>query len=150
MAPRSDRTTRIPSVAASSVATSHAAKGSVFVNLRNAGNLKNQPHTQAVDELKSMEQEIKIFEMIQHPNLVRYYGMEKTDLQVTSTQFCTRKSCEILKVDGSGTKTLISPSRFCSHDSAPQPRALLRHGKDRPPGYEPSILFLETLRNCKS
>ena len=32
MAPRTDRTTRIPSGVASPVATNHAAKGSVFVN----------------------------------------------------------------------------------------------------------------------
>jgi len=41
MAPRTDRATRIPSGVASPVTTKHAAKGSVFVNLRNAGNLKN-------------------------------------------------------------------------------------------------------------
>ena len=35
MAPRSDRTTRIPSVVASPVTTNRAAKGSVFVNLSN-------------------------------------------------------------------------------------------------------------------
>ena len=40
MAPRTDRTTRIPSGVASPVTTNHAAKGSVFVNLRNGGNLK--------------------------------------------------------------------------------------------------------------
>ena len=39
MAPRTDRTMRIPSGVASPVTTNHAAKGSVFVNLRNAGNL---------------------------------------------------------------------------------------------------------------
>jgi len=39
MAPRTDRTTRIPSGVASPVTTNHAAKGSVFVNLRNVGNL---------------------------------------------------------------------------------------------------------------
>ena len=33
MAPRTDRTTRIPSGVASPVTTKHAAKGSVFVNL---------------------------------------------------------------------------------------------------------------------
>ena len=33
MAPRTDRTTRIPSDVASPVTTNHAAKGSVFVNL---------------------------------------------------------------------------------------------------------------------
>jgi len=42
MAPRTDRTTRIPSGVASPVTTNHAAKGSVFVNLRNDGNLKMQ------------------------------------------------------------------------------------------------------------
>ena len=40
MAPRTDRTTRIPSGVASPVTANHAAKGCVFVNLRNAGNLK--------------------------------------------------------------------------------------------------------------
>ena len=40
MAPRNDRTTRIPSSVVSPVTTNHAAKGSVFVNSRNAGNLK--------------------------------------------------------------------------------------------------------------
>ena len=39
MAPRTDRTTRIPSGVASPLTTNHAAKGSVFVNLRNPGNL---------------------------------------------------------------------------------------------------------------
>ena len=41
MAPRTDRTTPIQSGVASPVTTNHAAKGSVFFNLRNAGNLKN-------------------------------------------------------------------------------------------------------------
>ena len=39
MAPRTNRTTRIPSGVASPVATNHAADGSVFVNLRDTGNL---------------------------------------------------------------------------------------------------------------
>jgi hypothetical protein len=46
MAPRTDRTTRIPSGVASSVTTKHAAKGSVFVNLRNAGNSKIETQMQ--------------------------------------------------------------------------------------------------------
>ena len=41
MAPRTDHTARIPSGVAFPVATNHAAKGFMFVNLRNAGNLKN-------------------------------------------------------------------------------------------------------------
>ena len=41
MAPRTDRTTRIPSAVASPVTTNHAAKGSVFVNLTSPGNFKN-------------------------------------------------------------------------------------------------------------
>ena len=36
MAPRSDRTTRIPSGVASPVSTNYVTNGSVFVNLRNA------------------------------------------------------------------------------------------------------------------
>ena len=40
MAPRTDRTTRIPSAVASPVTTNHAAKRSVFVNLPRPGNLK--------------------------------------------------------------------------------------------------------------
>ena len=40
MAPRTDRTTRIPSGVASPVTANHAAKESVFVDLRNAGNLE--------------------------------------------------------------------------------------------------------------
>ena len=40
MAPRTDHTTRVPSSVASSVTTNHAAKGSVFVDLKNAGNAK--------------------------------------------------------------------------------------------------------------
>jgi len=43
MAPRTDRTTLIPSAVASPVTTNHAAKGSVFVNLRSPGNLKLAP-----------------------------------------------------------------------------------------------------------
>ena len=43
MAPRTDRTMRILSGVASPVTTNHAAKGSMFVKLRNAGNLKNNP-----------------------------------------------------------------------------------------------------------
>jgi len=38
-----DRTTHIPSGVASLITTNHAAKVSVFVDLRNAGNLKNWP-----------------------------------------------------------------------------------------------------------
>ena len=41
MAPRTNRTARITSSVASRVTTNHAAKGSVVVNLRNAGNLKD-------------------------------------------------------------------------------------------------------------
>jgi len=40
MAPRTERTTIIPSGVASPVTMDHAAKGSVFVNSRNAGNSK--------------------------------------------------------------------------------------------------------------
>ena len=45
MAPRTDRTTRIPSGVASPVTTNNAAKESVFVNLRNAGNIKDGKRT---------------------------------------------------------------------------------------------------------
>ena len=48
MAPVTDRTTLISSGVASPVATNHAAKGSVFVKFRNAGNLENWPHNTAV------------------------------------------------------------------------------------------------------
>ena len=41
MAPRTDRTTRIPSGVACPLTTNHAAKWSVFVDLRNTGNLTN-------------------------------------------------------------------------------------------------------------
>jgi len=40
MAPKTDRTTRIPSGVAPPVTTNHAAKGSVSVNLRNTGNFE--------------------------------------------------------------------------------------------------------------
>ena len=40
MAPITDPTTRIASAVASPVTTHHAAKGSVFVDLRKAGDLK--------------------------------------------------------------------------------------------------------------
>jgi len=40
MAPRTDHTTCIPSGVASTVTKNHAAKGSVFVNLRDTGNFK--------------------------------------------------------------------------------------------------------------
>ena len=43
MAPRTNRATRIPSGVASPVCTNHAAKGSVFVDLRNVGDLKKWP-----------------------------------------------------------------------------------------------------------
>ena len=42
-APRTDRTTRIPSGVTSPVTTNHAAKGSVFVDLRNAATSKIGP-----------------------------------------------------------------------------------------------------------
>ena len=47
IAPRTDRTTRIPSGVATPVTTNHAPKESVFVNLRNAGTLtpNHQPQT---------------------------------------------------------------------------------------------------------
>ena len=41
MAPRTDRTTRVPPGVTSPVTTDHAAKGSVFVNSRTAGTFKN-------------------------------------------------------------------------------------------------------------
>ena len=40
MAPRTNRTTRIPSGVTSPITTKHAAKGSLFVDLRNTDNLK--------------------------------------------------------------------------------------------------------------
>ena len=43
MSPRTDCTTLIPSGVVSPVATNHAAKGSVFVNLKNAGNSRDWP-----------------------------------------------------------------------------------------------------------
>jgi hypothetical protein len=43
MAPRTDRTTRIPSGVASPVATNHRAKGFVFVRLKNGGNFQKWP-----------------------------------------------------------------------------------------------------------
>ena len=45
MAPKTDRTTRIPSGVASPVTTNYAAKGPVFINVGNAGNLKNLAHS---------------------------------------------------------------------------------------------------------
>ena len=45
MATKNDRTTRIPSGVASPVTTEHAAKGSVFVNPRNTGDLEICPLT---------------------------------------------------------------------------------------------------------
>jgi serine/threonine protein kinase len=69
----------------------HGAIGKVYMGLNfetgemmavKLVDLGQQLGAQAADELKAMEQEIKIFEMITHPNLVRYYGMEKTDVQV--------------------------------------------------------------------
>ena len=41
MAPRTDRTTRIPSGVASPISTSHEANGCMFVNLKNTSNLRN-------------------------------------------------------------------------------------------------------------
>jgi len=43
MAPRTDRTTRVLSGVASPLTSNHAAKGSVFVDLRNADNLQGKP-----------------------------------------------------------------------------------------------------------
>ena len=43
LASRSDRTTRIPPGVASLVTTNHAAKGSVFGNVKCAGSFKNWP-----------------------------------------------------------------------------------------------------------
>jgi len=40
MAPRTDHMMRIPSGVTSTIITNHATKGSVFINLRNAGNLR--------------------------------------------------------------------------------------------------------------
>ena len=58
MAPRTDRRTCIPSGVASPVTTNHAAKGSVFVNLRNIGNLKNWSTGQN-EELREMQREAR-------------------------------------------------------------------------------------------
>ena len=51
MAPRTDRTTRIPSGFASPVTTNHAAEESVFVDFRNTGNLNTWPGRGVVDRL---------------------------------------------------------------------------------------------------
>ena len=56
MASRTDRTGRITSGGASPITTNHAAKGSVFVNLRNAGNLKIGREPGFVAELVVSEQ----------------------------------------------------------------------------------------------
>jgi len=47
VAPRIDRTTRIPSGVASPVTTKHAAKGSVFVNLKNGQSAISQQDSQS-------------------------------------------------------------------------------------------------------
>ena len=44
---KTDRTTRIPFGVALPVTTNHAAKGSVFVKLRNAGNFEKWPPERA-------------------------------------------------------------------------------------------------------
>jgi len=69
----------------------HGAIGKVYMGLNfetgemmavKQVQLGQQLGSQAADELKAMDQEIHIFSMITHPNLVRYYGMEKTETEV--------------------------------------------------------------------
>lgn len=69
----------------------HGAIGKVYMGLNFESGimmavkqvqLGQQLGAQAADELKAMDQEIHIFSMISHPNLVRYYGMEKTETEV--------------------------------------------------------------------
>jgi serine/threonine protein kinase len=69
----------------------HGAIGKVYMGLNfetgemmavKVVQLGQQLGSQAADELKAMDQEIHIFSMISHPNLVRYYGMEKTETDV--------------------------------------------------------------------
>lgn len=69
----------------------HGAIGKVYMGLNfetgemmavKQVDLGQQLGPQAAEELKAMDQEIHIFSMISHPNLVRYYGMEKTPNQV--------------------------------------------------------------------
>ena len=69
----------------------HGAIGKVYMGLNfetgemmavKQVQLGQQLGSQAADELKAMDQEIHIFSMISHPNLVRYYGMEKTETDV--------------------------------------------------------------------
>ena len=65
MAPRTDRTTRIPFGVASSVTTNHAAKGSVFVNIRNAGNFNDWPARQGASDLsRKAGREIDIYQTL--------------------------------------------------------------------------------------
>jgi serine/threonine protein kinase len=45
--------------------------------------LGQQLGPQAAEELKAMDQEILIFSKISHPNIVRYYGMEKDEGQLS-------------------------------------------------------------------
>lgn len=45
--------------------------------------LGQQLGPQAAEELKAMDQEILIFSKISHPNIVRYYGMEKDENQLS-------------------------------------------------------------------
>ena len=67
MAPRTDRTTRIPSDVAPAIIINDAAKGSVFDNSRNAGNLKCWPPQTKVTLKKAKQQGSILNSMVRTP-----------------------------------------------------------------------------------
>ena len=74
MAPRTDRTTRIPSGVTSPVTTNHAAKGSVCVNIRNAGRSKIGPEGDQQLQLREIHL-VWIYEVTPQQNcqLIAYF-----------------------------------------------------------------------------
>ena len=97
MAPRTDRTARIPSGVASPVATSHAAKGSVFVDLTNTGNLRKYPWRQVNGRVGMVP--ANVVRMI-HPEKKSAWGMNYTGNGMSNKQLNSYMMMEAL--DGVG------------------------------------------------
>jgi len=126
MASRTDRTMRIPSGVASPLTTNHAAKRSVFVNLRSAGNLKNNQLTTFWGEGLGIEGLPPALEHKDHPNHSQHHLplLPGFGFRVWDSSF--RVSGVGFLVPGVGFQVSCKETRSCRPLPAPPPPALVR------------------------
>ena len=132
MAPGSDRTTRIPPGVASPLMTNDAAKGSVFVNVRSAGNLSNWLSAvqegnpkQLAKELKACLKREEHYCKSVHPPLYTLYPAPYT----------TNPKHQTLHPKGCGVRELGEGDRGCHEQLAvavvPNPKPQMPNPKQR-------------------